>query len=92
MALLFYRLKVKLVIGRTRVARKDLAEVVVPRRRSSTQSSVRDIQQGAIFLVLMEVVAASWDVVAEPPGTGTVRITNAKERVEGSGYAIVGRW
>ena len=40
----------------------------------------------------MEVVAASWDVVAEPPGAGTVRIANAEERVEGSGYAIVGRW
>jgi len=80
--LLFDSLKVKLVIGRTRVFRKDLAEVVVPCSRPSTQSSVRDIQQGAIFLVLPEVILAARDVVAQLPDATTIEIGDAEERVE----------
>ena len=78
----FYKLKVTLVIGRTGVFRKDLAEVVVARCRHSTQSSVRDIQQGAIFLVLPEVVLAARNVVALLPDAITIEVGDAVERIE----------
>src|SRR5438132_280146 len=73
--------------------RKDLSEVLVRVDRGSTTTKGKEAlrQERAILLVLVKVIQAPWDMVAELPTALSALIGDAIERVEGSRYAGNGR-
>src|SRR5205823_3994159 len=89
-ALALWRSPCGLVLSLAGIARENLSEILQQRNRMTTSSTVGQIHQLAILVILAKVVDTAWDVIADAPYATTVEGTGAVEGIEDGGNAIVG--